>query len=240
MGRTFSIANNCTYNTIWPQAILFTDSDTAPNHPSGWVAPPSSNVSFTFTVPDDWMGRIWGRPDCDFTTNPGPDSCLDGGYPGGLLCTGSGQSPVTSGQFTLSTDTGVPDFYDISLINGFNLPMRIKNNAECDDPECSVDLGANCPTQLQEPYDPTGFPSECNSACAAGLTPDPNNDPNCCTGKYHSIQACPPSSVQYYSYFKSNCPDTYVYIYDSDSPPLHTCPSASEADYAITLCSQKD
>ncbi|KAF8256490.1 hypothetical protein EI94DRAFT_1863583, partial [Lactarius quietus] len=27
------------------------------------------------------------------------------------------------------------------------------------DPECSVDLGANCPTQLQEPYDPTGFPT---------------------------------------------------------------------------------
>ena len=29
-------------------------------------------------------------------------------------------------------------------MNGFNMPIRINNNAHCDVSECSVDLGANC------------------------------------------------------------------------------------------------
>ncbi|KAF8265799.1 Osmotin thaumatin-like protein [Lactarius quietus] len=232
MGRTFTVTNNCPY-TIWS---LYTDSDTAPNYPTGWVASPSSSVSFG--VLNDWSAaRIWGRRDCNFTSNPGPGSCLDGGCPGGLFCIGPGQSPVTVAEFTLSTDDSVPDRYDISLINGFNIPMRINNNANCSVSECSVDLGVNCPIQLQEPYQPAGFPTGCNSACAAGLAPDPNNDPNCCTGKYESAQSCPSSGVQYYSYFKSHCPDTFVYVFDgSDGKSLFKCPSTSQADYSITFC----
>ncbi|KAF8259027.1 thaumatin [Lactarius quietus] len=236
MARALSVTNNCPY-TIWP--ALLTDSDKAPNQPAGWVAPPSSKVSFT--VPDNWMGQIWGRRDCNFTTNPGADSCLDGGCPGGLLCTGPGQSPVTTAEFILGTDDvtdeGIPDVYDISLINGFNMPMRISNNVTCSVPECSVDLGANCPIQLQEPYQPTGFHTGCNSACAAGLAPDPNNDPNCCTGKYDDTQICLPSGVQYYSYFKSNCPNTYVHISDkADENPLFTCDTRFQAVYTVTFC----
>lgn len=40
-----------------------------------------------FFVPDNWKsGRIWGRQNCDFSTNPGPNSCITGGCNGGLLC----------------------------------------------------------------------------------------------------------------------------------------------------------
>ncbi|KAF8268756.1 Osmotin thaumatin-like protein [Lactarius quietus] len=243
MARTFSVTNNCPY-TIWP--ALLTYSGTAPNHPAGWLASPSSGVSFT--VPDDWVGQIWGRRDCNFTSNSGPDSCLDGGCPGGLICTRLGQSPVTVAEFSLGPiiNSDAADQYDISLINGFNLPMRIKNDAHCAVSECSVDLGAKCPTPLQEPFQPPGFPSGCNSACTAGLAHDPNNDPNCCTGKYNDPQICVPSGVQYYSYFKSNCPDTFVYAFDQSNEkagstdPLFTCPSGSQANYAITFCSKKD
>ncbi|KAF8260802.1 thaumatin [Lactarius quietus] len=244
MARTFSIANNCPYN-IWSQ--LFTYSNTAPNHPAGWLASPSSNVSFT--VPDDWVGSIWGRRYCDFTSNPGPDSCLDGGCPGGLICTGQGQSPVTIAQFALSMTTDsdtIADQYDISLIDGFNLPMRIDNDAHCKASECSVDLGAKCPIPLQEPFQPPGFPTGCNSACDAGLAHDPTNDPNCCTGNYDDPRICVPSGVQYYSYFKSNCPDTFVYALDvwreeaGGTDPRSACPSGSQANYAITFCSKKD
>ncbi|KAF8265826.1 Osmotin thaumatin-like protein [Lactarius quietus] len=251
MGRVITVTNNCPY-TIWPAVgicfgmvyfqelttiQLYTASDTAPDHPTGWVAPPSSFVSIT--VPGNWgIGHIWGRRDCNFNTaNPGPDSCLDGGCPGGLLCTGQGQSPVTVAEFTLSSDPNVPDYYDISLIDGFNIPMRIDNNGDCGVPQCSVDLGANCPTPLQEPYKPAGFSTGCNSACKAGLAADPNNDPNCCTGKYASAATCPTSSVQYYSYFKNNCQDTYVYLFDgSNGSPLFSCPSTNEADYGVTFC----
>ena len=41
----------------------------------------------SFSVPDNWKsGRIWGRRNCDFSTNPGPNSCATGGCNGGLLC----------------------------------------------------------------------------------------------------------------------------------------------------------
>ncbi|KAF8258824.1 Osmotin thaumatin-like protein [Lactarius quietus] len=256
MARTISVTNNCSYTT-WP--ALFTASDKAPGQPTGWLAAPSSEVSFT--VPDDWSGFIWGRRDCNFTTNPGANSCLDGGCPGGLLCNGlvgrfkvlttsswqahifQGQSPVTTATFNLSTDTsGVPDYYSVSLTNGFNMPMRVNNtNPKCTVSECSADLGANCPLPLQEPYNPTGFPSGCNSACAAGLATDPNNDPNCCTGKYTYPGSCVPPGVQYYSYFKTNCPYAYVYKWDMvDGSPLFLCPSGPQVDYAVTFCPQKN
>ncbi|KAF8257560.1 thaumatin [Lactarius quietus] len=222
IARTISVANNCPYN-IWS---LLTNSDKVPDHPAGWLAPPSSNVSFTVT--DDWMGQIWGRRDCNFTTNPGANSCLDGGCPGGLLCTESGQSPVTTAEFILSKGTDEPDDYEISLVNGFNMPMRIDNSANCG------------PIPLQEPYNPPGFPTGCNSACAAGLASDPNNDPNCCTGIYDNTETCVSSGVQYYSYFKNNCPDANVYIFDVvDSNALYTCSSANQANYAVTFCPQK-
>jgi len=258
MARTISVANNCPY-TIWPAVgvcfgivyfpkittnQLYTYTPDPPSHPTGWVAEPTSNVSFH--VHDDWVGQIWGRRDCNFTTNPGSDSCLDGGCPGGLLCTGLGQSPVTVAQFLLSKETsfGQSDVYSITIADGFNLPMRINNDADCGVPECSVDLGAKCPTPLQEPFDPPGFHSGCNSACGAGLAPDPDNDPNCCTGEYDSPEICLPSGVQYYSYFKSNCPDTYVYNFDTvnkkaGSSPEFACLSESKADYTVTFCPKK-
>ncbi|KAF8265819.1 Osmotin thaumatin-like protein [Lactarius quietus] len=241
MGRVIIVNNNCPY-TIWSVSTftpewrhfyrqLFQAC-------CRWVAPPSSFVSIT--VPGNWgIGHIWGRRDCNFNTaNPGPDSCIDGGCPGGLNCTGQGRSPVTVAEFTLSSYPDIPDYYDISLINGFNIPMRIDNNGDCGVPQCSVDLGANCPTPLQEHNKPSGFSTGCNSACNAGLAADPNNDPNCCTGKYASAATCPTSSVQYYSYFKSNCQDTFVYLFDKqpNDSPLFSCPSTNEADYAITFC----
>lgn len=239
MGRTFTVTNHCPF-TIWP--AIFTDLNVGtatPSQPTGWVAPASSSVSFS--VPDNWQaGRIWGRRDCDFGTNSGPTSCLDGGCNGGLLCdphTGTGVPPATLAEFTLSADPTVADYYDISLVDGYNLPMSITNNAGCGVPLCGVDLGPNCPAQLKGPFDSSGFPVGCKSACEAGLAPDPSNDPNCCTGRYNTAATCPSSGVQYYSYFKSNCPDTYVYAYDESSgTALFSCASSNQADYTITFC----
>jgi len=239
MGRTFTVTNNCPF-TIWP--ALFTDphvGTATPNQPTGWVAAASSSVSFS--VPNNWAaGRIWGRRGCDFSTNSGPTSCLDGGCNGGLLCdpnTGTGVPPATVAEFTLSTVSSVSDYYDVSLVDGYNLPMRIDNDAGCGVPMCGVDLGPNCPTPLRGPFDSTGFPVGCKSACGAGLAPDPNNDPNCCTGIHDTAATCPSSGVQYYSYFKSNCPNTYVYAYDESSgTALFSCASSNQADYAITFC----
>ncbi len=32
----------------------------------------------------------------------------------------------------------------VSLVDGYNLPMRINNNKGCSVPDCPVDLGPNC------------------------------------------------------------------------------------------------
>ncbi|KAI0256168.1 thaumatin-like protein [Lactifluus subvellereus] len=238
LGRTFTVHNACPF-TIWP--ALFTDLNVGkvtPSHPTGWEASPLTSVQFY--VPDNWKaGRIWARRDCDFTTNPGPNSCLDGGCNGGLLCdpnTGTGVPPATIAEFTLDAAQGL-DFYDVSLVDGYNLPMRVENDKGCPVPSCPVDLGPNCPTPLKGPFDSNGFPVGCKSACAAGLSPDPNNSPNCCTGSYNTAQTCLPSRVAYYSYFKSHCPNSYVYAYDESSgTALFTCPSSKNADYTITFC----
>ncbi|KAF8271630.1 thaumatin-like protein [Lactarius quietus] len=252
MARTFTVTNNCPF-TIWP--AINTGTGLIPNQPTGWAAPASSSVSFA--VPNNWsIGRIWARRNCDFNIL-GPNSCLDGGCPSGLLlCDAAPVSPVTVADFQLSTSVNIPDLYAVSLVDGFNLPMRIGNSAGCSGALCGVDLGPLCqsyseifhdilfnlcteylegPAPLKGPFDSTGFPVGCNSACQANLAPDPNNDPNCCTGKYSTATACSPSTVQYYSFFKSLCPTSYVYSKDPLTAAF-TCSSSFQADYTVTFC----
>ncbi|TFK75743.1 thaumatin-like protein [Pluteus cervinus] len=259
--RTFTVYNACPF-TIWP--AMFTDLNVAPNVPSfqtGWEAPAWSKVSFT--VPDNWKaGRIWGRRNCNFGSNPGPNSCLTGGCNGGLLCdsrTGTGVPPATVAEWTLQAD-GNRDFYDVSLVDGYNLPMRITNNVGCPTAECAVDLGPNCkhqsplgavvgsvdrtlyvcllgPPPLKGPFDSTGFPVGCKSACFANLDGNQGNSGNCCSGSHNTPQTCPTSGVAYYSYFKNACPTSYAYAYDEGSgTALWTCDSARRADYTLTFC----
>lgn len=215
---------------------MFTGTGTLPSYSTGWEAAPDTSV--TFSVPDNWQaGRIWGRRDCDFSTNPGPNSCLDGGCNGGLECdpnTGSGVPPATLAEFSLNQNSGL-DYYDVSLVDGYNLPISITNNVGCPVTNCPVDLGPNCPAPLIGPFDSTGFPVGCKSACEANLDGDPSNSPNCCTGQYDTLQTCPSSGVTYYSYFKSNCPNAYCYAFD-DSTALFTCPASNNAEYTVTFC----
>jgi hypothetical protein len=62
----------------------------------------------------------------------------------------------------------------VSLVDGYNLPVRIDNDKGCPVPECAVDLGPNCPAPLKGPYDSTGFPVGCKSACEANLDGNPS------------------------------------------------------------------
>ncbi|KDQ56819.1 hypothetical protein JAAARDRAFT_179503 [Jaapia argillacea MUCL 33604] len=238
VARSFTVYNACPF-TIWP--AVFTDltiGTAVPDVPTGWEAPPFTAV--TFTAPNNWTaGRIWGRRDCNFTTNPGPNSCLDGGCNGGLLCdphTGTGVPPATVAEWTLQGN-GNKDFYDVSLVDGYNLPMSITNSVGCPIADCPVDLGPNCPSPLKGPYDSTGFPLGCKSACDANLTGNPLNSPDCCSGSYNTAATCPTTGVQYYWYFKGNCPNSYAYAYDeSSNTALWTCNSALLANYTLTFC----
>jgi len=228
--RQITVYNGCPF-TIWP--AMFTGvASTAPSYTTGWEAAAYTNV--VIDVPDNWTaGRIWGRRDCDFSTVQGPTSCLDGGCNGGLVCnptTGTGVPPATLAEFTLSTGT---DNYDVSLVDGYNLPVRIDNTNGCGVPSCPVDLGPDCPAPLQGPYDSTGFPVGCKSACDANLSGNPADSPNCCSGQYDTPATCPSSGVAYYSYFKDNCPTAYAYAYD-DATSLFQC--SGLPNYTVTFC----
>ncbi|KAF8326831.1 thaumatin [Cantharellus anzutake] len=232
--RTFTVHNACPF-TIWP--AMFTGSGhPAPSYPTGWQAAAGTSVSFT--VPDNWQaGRIWGRRGCDFSVNPGPNSCLDGGCNGGLVCdptTGTGVPPATLAEFSLSAGGG--DYYDVSLVDGYNLPLEITpSTSACHTASCPVDLGPNCPASLKGPFDSTGFPVGCKSDCL--VDPNPSNSPSCCSGQYSTPATCPPSGVPHYNYFKSNCPNSYVYAYDESSgTALWSCLASYASDYTITFC----
>ncbi|KAJ7846051.1 thaumatin-like protein [Mycena olivaceomarginata] len=222
--RTLTVYNACPF-TIWP------------SQPTGWSA--GSFTAVTFSVPSDWDGRVWGRRNCDFTTNPGPNSCLDGGCNGGLVpmrCqqTGTGVPPATLAEFNFNG--GGTDFYDVSLVDGYNLPMRVDNNVGCGIPSCP-----------KGPFDSTGFPVGCKSACTvipfvsaiiSVVTGVVANSPNCCKPGIYGTQAtCPASGVTNYHYFKDNCPNAYAYAYDEPSgTALWTCATSKNAAYTITFC----
>ncbi|KAJ3575510.1 hypothetical protein NP233_g1048 [Leucocoprinus birnbaumii] len=236
--KTFTVKNNCAF-TIWP--AIYTDLNVAaavPNQPRGWEAP-AGNIS-TFTVPDDWKsGRIWGRTDCKFGQDPGATSCITGGCNGGLECdphTGTGVPPVTLAEWTLQGD-GNRDFYDVSLVDGFNLPMEIKTSAACHSASCPVDLNANCPAEIAGPKSASGKVAGCKSACLANLDGNQGDSGNCCSGSHNTPETCPPGNVQFYDYFKGACKDSYAYAYDESSgTALWTCDSGLKTDFTLTFC----
>ncbi|KAJ7058430.1 thaumatin-like protein [Mycena amicta] len=235
--RTFTVKNSCSY-TVWP--AIFTDLNAGsalPDQPTSWEAAPGSSVSFN--VPDNWTaGRIWGRTECDFSTNPGPNSCATGGCNGGLLCdphSGTGVPPATVAEWTLAGG-GTTDNYDVSLVDGFNIPVEVTNNVGCDVPSCPVDLNPNCPSELQH-HDASGNIAGCLSACAANVDGNPGDSANCCSGSHNVPATCPSSGVADYSYFKSSCPNSYAYAYDESSgTALWYCDSSLGADYTVTFC----
>ncbi|KAF8178151.1 thaumatin family-domain-containing protein [Mycena galopus ATCC 62051] len=115
--------------------------------------------------------------------------------------------------------------------------MRIDNNVGCYVPSGPVDLGPDCPALLIGPFNSTGFPVGCKSACLVdALNGDAANSPNCCSGQYDTPATCPPTGVTDYAYFKGNCPDAYAYAYDESIGALFPCEAALNAVYTITFC----
>ncbi|GMT35178.1 hypothetical protein PFISCL1PPCAC_26475, partial [Pristionchus fissidentatus] len=73
-------------------------------------------------VPMGWTnGRIWARRDCDGNFN-----CESGSCGNKLQCEGrSGQSPFSVAKFSLSSANFSQDVYDVSMVDGYNLPILI-------------------------------------------------------------------------------------------------------------------
>ncbi|KAH7445326.1 hypothetical protein KP509_01G002400 [Ceratopteris richardii] len=228
------IKNSCGYD-IWP-AIL-TGVGNAPTAtieemPSGFML--TSGHSMTIHLPQDWSGRFWGRTGCDFSSD-GEGECETGDCGRRLNCTGVGATPpATLVEFSIHGQRSQRDFYDVSLVDGFNLPVSVAptggssvskaNQSSCVEAICAADLNKVCPSILQMIV--KGRVVGCKSACLAL-----KSDMYCCAGAYSNPNTC--NATSYSKAFKSRCPTAYTYAYD-DATSLFTCASASA--YTITFC----
>ncbi|KAK3224317.1 hypothetical protein Dsin_011342 [Dipteronia sinensis] len=225
LSSTFTFANKCSY-TVWPG--LLSGAGTAPLSTTGFTLEPGQSTSLS--VPTSWSGRFWGRTFCsqDATTNK--FTCVTGDCGSGTLeCSGAGAAPpATLAEFTLNGAGGL-DFYDVSLVDGYNLPMLISpqggTGGNCTVTGCFTDLNNACPSDLKVTESSNGEDVACKSACEAFGDPQ-----YCCSGTYGTPDTCKPSS--YSMFFKNACPKAYSYAYD-DGTSTFTC---AGADYIITFC----
>jgi hypothetical protein len=218
---------NKTSQTIWVAA--------APDakHPlsaTGWVLPVGHSV--TITVPDHWNSRFWGRTGCVFNAS-GTGHCATGDCGGRYQCTGWGTIPATLAEYNLDAWDGL-DFYDVSMVDGSNLPMYIniaKGGTDKISPNGCVPAGCTtavaCPSALQ--VKAGGAVVGCISPCARF-----NTDQYCCRGQWAPRANCDPTKwpVDYAAVFKKAEPYAYSYS-DDDATSTFTCKGT--CDYRITF-----
>ncbi|PON70710.1 Thaumatin [Parasponia andersonii] len=226
LSTSFTIVNNCDY-TVWPG--ILSNAGVSPLQTTGFVL--QKGESKTLTAPTSWGGRFWGRTHCS-QDSTGKFSCVTGDCGSGKVeCAGSGATPpATLAEITLDGHGGL-DFYDVSLVDGYNIPMLFApqggTGQNCTNTGCMADLNAACPSELKvTSAEYGGVGVACKSACEAFQQPQ-----YCCSGAYGNPDTCKPSS--YSQIFKNACSRAYSYAYD-DKSSTFTCSSVD--GYTITFC----
>ncbi|CAL0310238.1 unnamed protein product [Lupinus luteus] len=217
---SITIKNNCPF-TIWPGAL--SGASTAQLSSTGFEL--ASQASQTIDVPEKWSGRFWGRRQCSNAN--GKFVCGNGDCGSGqVACNGAGGAPpVSLAEFTLS-GFGSQDFYDVSLVDGYNLPVSIApQKGGCQSTICPKDVNTVCPQELALKGSDGGIIG-CKSACMALNQPQ-----YCCSGAFNTPDKCPPTN--YSKIFKDQCPQAYSYAYD-DKTSTFTCPAGG--NYVVTFC----
>jgi hypothetical protein len=222
--RTITLVNN-TDQTIWPAA-----SPGSTSGQTGWTLKPGAEVSFQ--VLHDWNARLWGRTGCHFG---GTGGCRTGDCDGRYQCDGWGTIPATLGEFNFDAYKGL-DFYDISMVDGSNLPMYATPSGGEADRKVNLDgcltttkctTEVHCPAALRVPRH--GGPEVgCISPCARF-----GSDRYCCRGPFAA--GCSPVKtwpVDYAKVFKRAEPYAYSWSGD-DATSVFTC--KGDCDYTITF-----
>ncbi|CAA6657985.1 unnamed protein product [Spirodela intermedia] len=145
-----------------------------------WAA---ASPTWTFNVnPGTTGGRVWARTGCSFDA-AGRGRCETGDCGGLLECRGYGQAPNTLAEYALNQFSNL-DFFDISLVDGFNVPMDFSpTTGGCRGIRCAADIVGQDPCNV--------FKTD-NYCCNSG--------------------SCTPTN--YSRFFKERCPDAYSYPKD--------------------------
>ncbi|XP_048567331.1 G-type lectin S-receptor-like serine/threonine-protein kinase SD2-5 [Triticum urartu] len=215
---TFNITNRCSY-TVWPAAMLL-DDDNWPVGGGGMRL--DQGKTWTLNMADDISsGDIWARTGCSFDSK-GNGSCQTGDCSGLLACKNRGEPPFTTADFALNQH-GSNTFFDISLRNGFNVPMEFLpvpdkgQGLGCSKgPRCVADITSQCPSKLKAP-------GGCNSPCHVWN----NQVVHCCTGSH-----CEPT--KYSAFFERMCPQALSFSNHAPKETDFSCPTG--VNYQVVFC----
>ena len=155
-----------------------------------------------------------------------------------------GALPATLAEIGFDQYLGV-DFYDISLVDGYNIPVSMypiagtfhrKSNKhnDCTATSCTTDINRVCPHELAV-HNSHGHVVACKSACTQFRTPE-----YCCSGVHNKRENCSPRlwKVNYPGRFKSWCPQAYSWAFD-DATSTWGCTSrdnAHQSGYIVKFC----
>jgi hypothetical protein len=229
----FRFRNNCPFE-VWPGI----QGNSGKSTPMGGGFKLALWQTVSFNVEYGWGGRIWPRRGCDASGH-----CLSGDCGNKIQCNGAGGiPPATLAEFTFD-GAGGKDFYDVSLVDGYNLPIQIRpidgtfrkttfDKYDCNSAGCYQDLNAICPQELAVWSNEINWTIACKSACEAFQT-----DQYCCRGYYGLPSTCKSQywPKNYPAIFKQACPDAYSYAYD-DQLSTFTCLGNPNSGYEIVFC----
>jgi hypothetical protein len=150
-----------------------------------------ASQSTAITLPPSWGGRFWPRTEC--TTANGQTTCATGDCGGNLVCPVGvgGAPPATLAEFTVTPAANGSDFYDVSNVDGANVPLSIVPTPGTYN--SSPPAGTNLPYYCGSPGSPTGTgglggcPWDLQSACPAELQ---DTDPGHYVGCRSAGQVC--------------------------------------------------
>ncbi|KAF6208553.1 hypothetical protein GE061_017011 [Apolygus lucorum] len=228
-GNRIRIRNNCPF-TVWPGIM----GNPGKGQPDGGGFALGSHQTRDINVARNWAGRIWPRTECERSGH-----CKTGDCGNRIQCNGAGGvPPVSLAEITFAGAGGL-DYYDISLVDGYNIPIKMEptdgfqrrgGRYDCKAAGCHADLNAICPKELAVRNG--GRTIACMSACMKF-----NTDQYCCRGRFNTPATCKSSHwpVNYPAIFKRACPDAYSYAYD-DTTSTFTCKGAPAANYQVVFC----
>lgn len=137
-------------------------------------------------LPSPWSSAFRARTEC--SNNNGRFNCATVDCTSNqVACNGAGSIlPATKAEITVAENRG-QDFYDMSNVDDFNIPMSLTAQGGSGDYKtlgCLRNINHVCPSQLQQPG-PSGNVIACKSACVAF-----NADRYCHLGDYLGDRYC--------------------------------------------------
>jgi hypothetical protein len=147
---TITIENRCSIS-VYPAIV----------HVAGTSVPFTTGFSLQageskiLTMSDSWRGEVWGRTYCT-TDSKGIFTCLTGECASSMIeCDGRySNSPATFAEFNLNTKSNGLDYFGVSVVQGYNLPIMVQPQArgrrgDCLMKSCMIHLNRICPLELK-------------------------------------------------------------------------------------------